>query len=94
VAAKLWWIIHKDLVSECRARRVWPAMLMFGMVVALVFSFQMDLLPDQKRRIVGGLLWLAIFFAGMLAVDRSFASEREEGCWEGHRPPCSWPSSR
>ena len=83
MAAKLWWIIHKDLVSECRARRVWPGMLMFGIVVALVFSFQIDLLPDQKRRIVGGLLWLAIFFAGMLAVDRSFASEREEGCWEG-----------
>lgn len=83
MAAKLWWIIHKDLVSECRARRVWPAMLMFGIVVALVFSLQMDLLPDQKRRIVGSLLWLAIFFAGMLAVDRSFASEGEQGCWEG-----------
>jgi heme exporter protein B len=83
VTAKLWWIIHKDLVSECRARRVWPAMLLLGIVVALVFSVQMNLLPDQKRAIVGSLLWLAIFFAGMLAVDRSFASEREEACWEG-----------
>ena len=43
----------------------------------------MDLSPEQKQRTVGGLLWLAIFFAGMLAVDRSFAAEREEGCWEG-----------
>jgi heme exporter protein B len=83
VAAKLWWIIHKDLVSECRARRVWPAMLLLGSVVALVFTVQMDLLPTERRRTVGGLLWLAIFFAGMLAVDRSFASEREDGCWEG-----------
>ncbi len=83
MTAKLWWIIHKDLISECRARRVWPAMLLLGIVVALVFSIQMDLLPDQKRRMVGSLLWLAIFFAGMLAIDRSFAAEREEGCWEG-----------
>lgn len=82
MAAKLWWIVQKDLLSEYRARRVWPAMLLFGIVVALVFSLQMDLLPDQKERIVGGLLWLAMFFAGTLAIDRTFAVEREEGCWE------------
>jgi heme exporter protein B len=76
-------MVHKDLVSECRAARVWPAMLLFGVVVALVFGIQMDLPVDGKRRMVGSLLWLATFFAGMLAVDRSFASEREWGCWEG-----------
>jgi heme exporter protein B len=76
-------MISKDLVSECRSRRVWPAMLLLGFVVALMFSVQMDLPPDQQRRIVGSMLWLAIFFAGTLALDRSFAAEREEGCWEG-----------
>ncbi len=83
--AKLWWIVHKDLLSECRAGQVWPAMLLFGVVAALVFSIQMDLPHEQKRRVVGGLLWLATFFAGMVAVDRSFASECEEGGWEGLR---------
>jgi heme exporter protein B len=83
VLTNIWWIIHKDLVTEFRARRVWPTMLLLGMVVGLVLSVQMELLSDQKQRIVGGLLWLAIFFAGMTAIDRSFASEREEGCWEG-----------
>lgn len=81
--AKLWWIARKDLLSEYRARRVWPAMLLFGTVVALVFGMQVDLLPGQGQRLVGSLLWLATFFAGMLAIDRSFASEREERCWEG-----------
>jgi heme exporter protein B len=83
VATKIWWIIHKDLLTEYRARRVWPVMLLMGSLVALVFSVQMDLLPEQKQRIVGSLLWLAIFFAGMLAIDRSFAAEREENCWDG-----------
>ena len=83
MTAKLWWMIRKDLRSECRARQVWPAMILLGIVVAAMFSIQMDLLPAEKQRLVGGLLWLAIFFAGMLAVERSFASEREEGCWEG-----------
>ncbi len=81
--AQFWWIIQKDLMSELRGRRTWPAMLVLGIVVALVFSLQMDLLLDQKQRVVGGLLWLAIFFAGMTAVDRSFAMEHEEGCWQG-----------
>jgi heme exporter protein B len=80
---KLWWMIHKDLVSESRARRVWPAMLLLGIVVALLFSFQMDLPPGEKGRIAGSLLWLSIFFAGMLAIESSVAAEREEGCWEG-----------
>jgi heme exporter protein B len=85
VIAHFWWIIHKDLLSEFRTRRAWPAMLLLGVVVALVFSIQMDLLPQQEQRLVGGLLWLAVFFAGMTAVDRSFAAERDEGCWQGMR---------
>jgi len=83
VAAQLWWIVHKDLVSECRTWRVWPAMLLFGLVVAFVFGVQADLPPDQRPQIAGGLLWLAIFFAGMQAVDHSCGAEREEGCWDG-----------
>jgi len=81
----LWWIIHKDLTSEFRARRAWPTMLLLGAIVGLVFSLHMDLLPHQKQRLVGGLLWLAIFFGGVTAIDRSFASEHEDGCWDGLR---------
>jgi heme exporter protein B len=85
VMAHLWWIFHKDLVTEFRSRRVWPMMLLLGVIVGVVFSLEMDLLPDQKQRLVGGLLWLAIYFAGLTALDRSFAGEREDGCWEGLR---------
>ena len=81
--ASFWWIVHKDLVSEFRSRRVWPAMLLLGVVVALVFSLQVELLAEQKQQIVGGLLWLSVFFAGAMVFDRSFAAEREEGCWDG-----------
>jgi heme exporter protein B len=80
--AAFWWMVHKDLVSEFRSRRVWPAMLLLGVVVALLFSIQMDLLPEHKRQIVGGLLWLSVFFAGATVFERSFAAEREEGCWD------------
>jgi heme exporter protein B len=82
LAAKLWWLIQKDLWSECRARRVWPTAVVFGIAVVLVLAMPMDLLPEQRRQMGGSLLWLAIFFAGTLVMDWSFASEREDGCWE------------
>jgi heme exporter protein B len=85
MTARLWWILWKDLVSECRSRRVWPAMLLLGIVVGFTFAGQMDLPAEQQQRVAGGLVWLAIFLAGMPAVERSFAAEREDGCWEGLR---------
>mgnify|MGYP006979321201 CR=1 FL=1 len=30
-------------------------MLLLGMIVALVFGIQMELLPQQKQQLVGGL---------------------------------------
>jgi len=83
VIAKLWWIVHKDLLTESRSRQVWPPMLLFGTIVAFLFSIQMDLTFQERKRIVGVLLWIATYFAGTLALGRSFMLEREEGCWHG-----------
>ena len=82
MTAQIWWMIHKDLVSEWRSRRAWPAMILLGIVVAVVFSMQMDLPPEYKRQMAASLLWVAIFLAAALGLDRSFALEREDGCWQ------------
>ena len=79
---KIWWIIRKDIVLECQARRVWPAMLSLGVVVAFLFSIQMDVHPDDKSRLIAGQFWLTTFFAGILALDWSFSAEREDRCWD------------
>jgi heme exporter protein B len=81
VTAQIWWLIHKDLVTEWRSRRAWPAMVLLGIVVAVVFSVQMDLPAEYGRPVAASLLWVAIFLAAGLGLDRSFALEREEGCW-------------
>jgi heme exporter protein B len=78
----IWWIIQKDLVSEWRSRRAWPAMILLGIIVAVVFSVQMDLPPEYKRQMAAGLLWVAVFLAAALSLDRSFALEREDGLWQ------------
>ena len=75
-------MIQKDLVSEWRSRRAWPAMILLGIVVAVVFSLQIDLPAEHKRPMVASLLWVAIFLAAGLGLDRTFGLEREDGCWQ------------
>jgi heme exporter protein B len=74
-------LVIKDLVEELRARRAWPYMLLLGLILVLLVELQLDVPPVEKEHVVCVLLWLDIFFAGTLALDRSFASEREEDCW-------------
>jgi heme exporter protein B len=83
LVTRFWWLIHKDLISEWRARQALPAMLLLGTVVVLVFTIQMNLPQVERQQVVGGLLWLAIFFGGTIALDRSFACERDDGCLDG-----------
>jgi len=81
----LWWLIHKDLTRELRAQHVWPGMVLLGLVLVFLLATQLDLAVEEKARVAGGLLWLAIFFAGTLACERSFTSERDAGCWQALR---------
>ncbi len=78
----LWWLIHKDLTREFRAQHVWPGMVLLGLVMVFLLATQIDLPAEEKARVVGGLLWVAVFFAGTLACERSFTSELDAGCWQ------------
>lgn len=90
MAAKIWSIIQKDMHAEYRAARAWPIMLLMGVAVALILGFQLDRLTAEPTELVGGIFWLAVFFAGSVVMEHSFASEREDGCWETLR---SYPLS-
>ncbi len=81
MTAQIWRIIQKDLVSEWRSRRACPAMILLGIVVAVVLSLQMDLPAEHKRQMAASLLWVAVVFAAAIGLDRSFALESEDGCW-------------
>jgi heme exporter protein B len=81
-AKSFWWLIHKDLRREVRSQSVWPCMVMLGVVLVFLLTIPLDLADEVKLRVVGGLLWLAIFFAGTLAFEHSFSSERQHGAWQ------------
>jgi len=81
-ARSCWWLIRKDLSRELRALQMWPGMLLLGLGTVFLLATQIDLPANDRARIAGGLLWVAIFFAGTVALERSFAGERAAGCWE------------
>ncbi|MBN1642653.1 MAG: heme exporter protein CcmB [Anaerolineae bacterium] len=80
---KVWAIVLKDLSLERRSREMLSSMSIFGLIVVLVFSFSFDLRVGDMAQVAPGVLWVAITFAGMLGLGRSFIMERDQGCLDG-----------
>ena len=80
---KMWAIVRKDLALEKRSREMLGSMFIFGLIVILVFSFSFDLRAQEANQVAPGVLWVAITFAGMLGLGRSFVLERDQGCMDG-----------
>ncbi|HET7274356.1 MAG TPA: heme exporter protein CcmB [Longimicrobiaceae bacterium] len=75
-------VASKDLVLELRSRERLVSMLTFALLIAVVFSFALD--PTVRSRdIAGAMIWITIFFAGMLGLGRSFGLEREQDTLTG-----------
>lgn len=80
---KVWALVLKDLSLERRSHDVLGSMVIFGLIVILVFSFSFDLRGQEASQVAPGVLWVAIAFAGMLGLGRSFVLERDQGCLDG-----------
>lgn len=81
--AKVWTLVLKDLSLEKRSREMLSSMFIFALLVVLVFSFSFDLRVEEVGGVAPGVLWVAITFAGMLGLARSFVLERDQGCLDG-----------
>ena len=68
-------VLGKDARAERRTKEVLNTSLLFALIVLVTFSFSFEPTADETRRISGGLFWVAITFAGILALNRSFARE-------------------
>jgi heme exporter protein CcmB len=77
-----WWLVHKDLVREVRAPHFLPRAVFLGLVLVVMLAIQFDLPTEQQSRIMGGMLWISILFAGTLVIERPFTSEQDNGCWD------------
>jgi heme exporter protein B len=82
-AAQAWAIAWKDIVSELRTREMVLSMLLFGFLVILIFNFGIEPGMSEIGLVRPGVLWAAFTFAGILGLNRSFASEKENDCLQG-----------
>ena len=75
-------IASKDALAEIRGRHAIVSTLFFAAVVLLLFGFALG--PDSARlaQAAPGLLWLAVAFAGTLAVSRLHLLETDDGAME------------
>jgi heme exporter protein B len=78
-----WTIAKKDLRCELRAASAIITMVLLGFLVVLVFNFSMESGAKDSALARSGVLWAAFLFPGLLAVGRSFESEKEVQCLEG-----------
>jgi heme exporter protein B len=76
-------IVAKDVAAELRTREMLSSMFVFSLLVILIFNFAFDLRADNQAALAPGVLWVAIAFAGMLGLSRSFILEKDRGSIEG-----------
>lgn len=76
-----WHILHKDLVLELRTREALSGLVVLMLLILLTFAFAMD--PESAGDAGPAVQWVTFVFAGLMAIQRAFLVERENGAWYG-----------
>jgi heme exporter protein CcmB len=72
-----WIVFRKDVTVEVRSREVAYTTLFFAVSCILVFAFAFVKEGRVLEDAAAGILWIAIAFAGTLALGRTFERERQ-----------------
>jgi heme exporter protein B len=78
-------VAGKDLRIELRSRVVLNQVAPFAIVVLALFAFALGPNRAPMVQAAAGLFWVAVLFAAVLAVQRSFALEANDGTRDGLR---------
>jgi heme exporter protein B len=76
-ARVVWLILRKDLTVEVRSREIAYTTIFFAVSCVLVFAFALVKEGKPPEDGAAGILWIAIAFAGTLALGRAFERERQ-----------------
>ena len=74
-------LLEKDLRVELRTLRSLPAMALFAVTTFVVFRFGLDR-TGLEGSLAAGVLVATLLFAAILAINRLFVAERDEGGFE------------
>ena len=79
--------LRKDLRLEWRSRDSINGMLFFSLLVVVVFGLAFDPAgyPTMTRQVSGAILWVALLFASITALNQSWAREQRNNVLEAQR---------
>lgn len=69
-------VLRKDVAIEVKSREILYTTLFFAVACVLIFSFAFVREGQPLEDAAAGILWIAIAFAGTLALGRTFERER------------------
>jgi heme exporter protein B len=78
-----WMLLRKDLQIELRTGEVVVTTGLFATLVTLLASISFFVDEASARLVAPGVLWVTIAFAGVLAMSRSWARERDNDAFRG-----------
>ena len=77
-------ILAKDLRIELRTLQSLPAMALFAVTTFVIFRFGLDR-TSLEGSLAAGVLLVTVLFAALLAINRLFVAERDEGGFDAIR---------
>ena len=75
--ATAWLVLRKDLTVEVRSFEIVLTTLFFAVSAVMVFAFALVNEGRAPEDGAAGILWIAVSFAGTLALGRTFERERQ-----------------
>jgi heme exporter protein B len=75
--ATAWLVLRKDLTVEIRSLEIVLTTLFFAVSAVMVFAFALVNEGRAPEDGAAGILWIAVSFAGTLALGRTFERERQ-----------------
>src|SRR6266568_6096460 len=83
----------KDIRLEWRSKDALNSMLFFSLLVVVIFSFSFDPNAEESREIAGGLVWVALLFAAVVALNQTWAREIRNQVLDAYRVSPAAPNS-
>ncbi len=75
-------LVQKEIRIELRSKELFLSAAFFSLLTVLLFAFAFVDGGSLSPQLQAGILWLVLFFCGVLCVHRSFLREREENTLE------------
>jgi heme exporter protein B len=85
--------LRKDIQLEWRSRDSVNGMLFFALLVVVVFAFAFDPTAAMSRQIAGGILWVALLFASITALNQAWTREQRNRVLDAQRMSPAPPSA-